>query len=238
MNYIKNILIFTFLPIISLTQSNFFEWGEGYTYFKGKLDTSKYTIDEIKLIHNYLYSPNSEMLTIGNIWKIEQMDTATTTQIDKYYNKTLTTLETMKKPKGDFWDSLLIYRKKELFEVCQNNRVFILALHNPQVLYDFYKVECADAIIALTSDEKTLLEEWKKLIEKQKRMNGDPKRLEKKYQTELSSVNHLKYARLDIMQFGWGNCMNNFVYHHSDYIRIEEEFQKLFLSVEILEYED
>jgi len=238
MKHTLKIFTFAILPFMSIGQSDMFEWDEGLTYYTGKFDTTEYSIEEIETIYNYLHSPSSEMLTVGNIWKIEQIDTATTSPIDKYYNKTLTTLESMRIPEGEFWDSLLVSRKRELFEVSQDNRLFILALHDPQVLNDYYQEECADEIIALTADSTTLLLEWRKLIDRQKLNNGYPENLERKYQMQLASLDRLKYARLDIMKYGWGNCMNQFIYYHQDYIRIEEEFQKLFLSVERDDYED
>lgn len=238
MKHPLKILVLIILPITACAQTDSFEWGEGLTFYTGKFDTTKFTIDEIESIYNYLHSPSSEMLTVGNIWKIEQMDTATTTSIDQYYTKTLSKLETMKIPEGQFWDSLLIYRKRELFENCRDNRLFVLAIHNPNVLYDFYQEDCADEIIALTGDNSTLLLAWRKLIDRQKRHNGYPENLERIYQKQLASEDRLKYARLDIMKYGWGNCMNQFVYHHKDYERIENEFQKLFLSVVREDYED
>lgn len=226
------------IPLFSAGQTDTFEWEEGLTYYTGKLDTAKYSMDEIKTIYTYLYSPGSEMLMVGNIWKIEQMDTATTTAIDNYYSRTLSVLESMRIPEGEFWDSLRAYRKRELFEICQDNRLFILAIHTPEILYDFYHEECAEEISALTGDSTDLLKGWRKLKDRQKLNNGSPEYLEKEYQEQLASDNRLKYARLDIMKYGWGNCMNQFVYHHEDWIRIEEEFQKLFLSVDREEYED
>ncbi|WP_341902799.1 hypothetical protein [Fluviicola taffensis] len=223
-------LLFSILPAFS--QQNIFKWGEGLTYYTGKFDPKKFNEKELDTIYNYLYNCHFEMMTVGNIWKIEQMDTATTKSIDLYYTKTLHILETMRIPPGLFWDSLRIYRKKELFEVCQHNRLYILALKDPSVMYDYYHDECSQEIKALNGDSTQLLQAWFELKEKQKLTNCCPENLEKRYQAEYSSKNRLKYARYELMTYGWGNCMNQFVYYHSDDQRIQPEFEKLFLHVD------
>lgn len=230
------ILVFLILPLISIGQTNTFEWGEGMTYYKGTFDTTKYSLQEIETIYNYLHSPSSEMLTVGNIWKIEQMDTATTIAIDNYYDKTSAVLDTMRIPEGEFWDSLLTYRKWELYDIIEDSRLFVHALHDPQILLEYYHEECAEEIIALTGDEVDLLRAWRILKDHQKMNNCCPENVEREYQRQLASPNRLKYARLDLMRYGWGNCMNQFIHYHTDYIRIENEFQKLFISVDRTDY--
>ena len=101
----------TFLFILfsisaSFSQRNVFVWGEGLTEYTGKFDTTKFKLEEIETIYNYLCENHGELFTIGNIWKIGQMDTATTKIIDDYYFKTRHILRTMKIPDGQFWDGL------------------------------------------------------------------------------------------------------------------------------------
>ena len=238
MKYTLKIIVFVILPFLSSGQTNVFEWGEGLTYYTGKFDTTKYSLKEIENIYNYLHTPSSEMLTIGNVWKIEQMDTATTTPIDNYYKNTLHILETMHIPEGEYWDSLLMLRKRELYEVCNYNKLFILAIKDPKILFQHYHQECANEIKALNCDSTSLLNAWFELKERQKLNNCCPENVEKKYLSKFNSNNRLKHAKLELMIYGWGNCMNQFVYHHTDYARIEEEFQKLFISVDREDEED
>lgn len=144
----------------------------------------------------------------------------------------------MRIPIGSFWDSLRFNRKRELFEVCENGKLFTLGLKDASLLLDNYHQECNAEIVALNGTNEELLAAWALLIERQKRNNGSPENVEREYQYKLNSSNKLKYARLEIMLFEWGNCMNQFVYYHEDYMRIEEEFQKLFTTVIREDYED
>ncbi|MGV3610447.1 MAG: hypothetical protein ACO1N0_05835 [Fluviicola sp.] len=234
-------LTFLFILFFSsnyYSQRDVFEWGEGLTEYSGKFDTTKFKLEEIETIYNYLCENHGELFTIGSIWKIGQMDTATTKTIDDYYFKTRHTLRTMKIPAGKFWDDLRISRERELFEVCEKNRLFILAIKNPAILYEYYHEECASEIKALNGDSTQLLKAWFDLKEKQKLENCCPDNVEKKYQQQLHSKNHLLYARYEVMTYGWGNCMNQFVYYHPEDEQIQIEFEKLFVQVKVEEYED
>lgn len=231
MNTTLKIIVFAILPFVSSGQKNVFEWGEGLTFYTGKFDTSKYTLEEIEHIYNYLHTPSSEMLTIGNVWNIEQMDTATTIPIDNYYKKTSHNLATMRIPESEFWDSLLMYRKRELYEVCNGHKLFIRAIKNPQILFQYYHDECANVIKALNGDSTSLLNAWFELKERQKLINCCPENVEEEYLSKFNSKNRLKHARFELMTYDWWNCMNQFVFYYTDYPRIEEEFQKLFMSI-------
>lgn len=230
--------VFCSLSFRTHSQSDQFEWGEGLTYYYGKIDTTKYTYSEIELIYNYLHTPSSEAMTVGSIWKIEQMESANTDRIDSYYERTMRILETMRIPEGDYWDSLLVWRKKELFEISRNKRLFVLALHDPSLLYSNFKEECRASIEALNGDSIQLLAAWQELNERQKKMNCCPENIEEKYQRKLHSSEKLNFARLDLMVYDWGNCMNQFVFYYTDYDRVQREFEKLFVEVIREEYED
>lgn len=177
-------------------------------------------------------------ITVGHVWNINQMDTATTIEIDGFLSDHMHVLNTMRVPEGEFWDSLLFLRKRELQERLKHNRLFVLAMKKPSVLIGEYNNECADIVEALNGTEEELLSEWYDLKEYGKTINCCPDDVEARYQKMLNSPDYLKHARLYVTTYGWSNCTNKFVYHHDDYQRVEEEFQKLFDQVIVVEYED
>lgn len=234
------ISIFLLLSINLAAQNSIFEWDEGLTYYKGKIDTTKYNLQEIKDIYSILHSPSiaSNLYIVGNVWSIEQMDTITTQAVDSYLITTLHKIETLKTPKSEFWDSLKFYRKKELEEHMALKRTYLFGLKKPEILYKNANTNCLPIIKTLNGSEEELLKGWYELKETQKKSNGSPGSVEEKYQMELLSSNRLKYARLELMTYAWYNCVNSTTFHYEDQIRIEKEFEKLFIKVEIEESED
>jgi hypothetical protein len=69
------------------------------------------------------------------VWKIEQMDSASTAPIDAYMTENMLVYQNMRIPEGEFWDSLLFLRILELYEVGESKKLFVLALRSIAALY-------------------------------------------------------------------------------------------------------
>jgi len=229
--------LFFFSAFNSKAQDTIFEWGEGLTFYKGKLTASTYTLAEIQAIHDYLVITPSEIYTVGNVWKIEQMDTVTTKAIDDYSAFVSGELNKLKIPDTPFWNEVVSSRKRELKEVTEANRMFILALKDPSVLYSYSGDHCQEDVKALNGTNEDLLTAWARLKEQQKAANGFPESFEQRYQEKLASRDKLKHARLEVMLYAWHNCNNQYVFHYENY-KIQEAFEQLFAEVETIEYED
>lgn len=129
------ILILILSPIYSNAQTAVFEWNTGLTSCKGSYDTTRFSRAEMETIYNYLHTPSSEMYTVGSVWKIEQMDSASTAPIDAYMTENMLVYQNMRIPEGEFWDSLLFLRILELYEVGESKKLFVLALRSIAALY-------------------------------------------------------------------------------------------------------
>jgi hypothetical protein len=237
MRYTLKLLLLLF-PVLSFGQTAVFEWETGLTSYKGTYDTTRFSPEEMSTIYNYLHTPSSEMFTVGSVWKIEQMDSASTAPIENYMVENMLVYQNMRIPEGEFWDSLLFLRIRELYEVGESKKLFVLALKDPSVLYTHPHDSCLEEIRTLNGDSTALLEGWKALVEVQKAQNCCPEEVEARYRHKLASADRMKHARLELMLYGWHNCMNAFIYHHNDYDQVEEEFQKLFLSIERFDEEE
>lgn len=231
-----------FLLILSTfsgtSQTNTFEWGEGLSFYTGTFDTTNYSLAEIERIYNNLYLSDGGISDFGSIWKIEQMDTVSVIYIDRYFQKKYSLLDSIRIPKEMFWDSLKIYRKRELREFYEFKRLYILGLNEPSALLTNVREACSQEINALNGTDEELLAAWSELKERSKLNNGSPENVERRYQQRLNSPYKLKHARLQLMTYGWWNCMNQFIFHYGDYGKIEEEFQKIFTEVVRIDYDD
>jgi len=226
------IVFMVFSSILCSAQSDMYEWGEGLTSYKGRFDTAKYSYGQIDSIHCYLFEWPSDILGTCSIWKIEQMDSVSTEKIDAFYADRMKTYDNIWVPRTEFWDSLIIYRKKELSDIYVASREYLIGFVNPSSLLKLDYLDCRKYSIAMNGTAEEMLAAWHDLIDEQKKNNCCPENLEAAYQKKLESPFTLKYARLELMKYGWWNCRNQYIYHHEDYYRIEEEFEKLFISVE------
>ena len=162
------------------------------------------------------------------------MDTANVATTDAIYQNAIRVLNRMKRPHSSFWDSLVVHRKREWREVYEVKRVYIQAMTNSIFLLEHYRDECATTADVLNGSDAEILAAWHELVEIGKTKNCCPDNVERKYQDQLHSPDRMKYARLELLTYGWWNCMNQFIYSHEDE-NIELEFQKLFFHIEIEE---
>lgn len=230
----KRLLIITTL-LASLTcwsQNNVYEWREEMTNCKGWYDTTEYSYGQLDSIHLYLMNWPSEISGAGNVWEIDQIDSISTKELDDYFTQRMHLYYSINLPEGAFWDSLSMCRKKELKSLYAAHSEFLKGFQNPEFLLDPTHPDCEKYAIILNGNDETILSEWKTLIEKMKKNNGYPDLLEAEYQSQLNSPQKIKYARLDLMKYGWWNCRNQYIYYHEDYLRIKKEFEKLFIRVE------
>ncbi len=88
------------------------------------------------------------------------------------------------------------------------------------------KVKFASPLIA---GGHQLIDAWRKLNIEQRKNNGDPARVKREFETQLASADAQTYALVDVMMFGWWNCMNADI-SRIDYDGTQErEFKKLFI---------
>jgi hypothetical protein len=89
------------------------------------------------------------------------------------------------------------------------------------------KVKFAEPIMA---GGDTLLTAWRKQNEIARANNGDPERVRKEFEAELASPQKFEYARLEMLTFGWWNCVNATIVQEtgSQDGTNQKQFEKLF----------
>lgn len=141
----------------------------------------------------------------------------------------LNTLDFIRNP---FWEQVRINRILEIENTCKLRRITLLAWINPDTLLSYPTVDsnCIFYRDALIAGGEEMLKAWAILNEKMKVKNGDPERLQKQYEEKLASEDRFRYAREEIMAYGWWNAANHLIYHMQTE-NLYDEFEKLFLKV-------
>ncbi|RIH62687.1 hypothetical protein D1164_23635 [Mariniphaga sediminis] len=77
-----------------------------------------------------------------------------------------------------------------------------------------------------------MVDAWMKLHEYQKSRNGNPEKVQQKFEEKSNSPHKLEYARLEIMKFGWWNSANRKLPHINTSIYYPNEFERLLIDIE------
>jgi hypothetical protein len=218
--------------INKIDSSNFFKFTTEVCENTGKFDKKLYKKSQIAgayflwfefsgLSSNFIKTPND----------IKKLDLA---NLIKEYNDKLSHLENLKIVNSVFWKELKIQRIRELNEEFEAKKSHILAYTDPKyLLANRFSEHCKKYANILSSENNSLImKEWENLKETQKINNANPEGLEVKFQSQLNSNEKYVFARINLIEFGWWNCVNEIIFRvNDDNEKIRKQFFKLFIKV-------
>ncbi|QHL87923.1 hypothetical protein GU926_10970 [Nibribacter ruber] len=217
-----------------------FSWSTESCTNKGIYNPEDYTEQQLKDTYYLWYKFNSvieledatldnpDELTIENINKKSQ-------KLDSDYNKATNRLKNLKLVPGQFWNTLRDLKTKNLDELYALKKLTIEAYRTPVILVNnSYSQKCQVYVNALASEDSVeLINAWESLVEEKMKNNGAPELLKAKFNKQRHCSEWLRYAKIELMTYGWWNCAN----HQRKYIDayqnmpMEEEFNKLFIKI-------
>lgn len=134
-----------------------------------------------------------------------------------------------------FWQKMKHLRELQLAEQYALGQAELEGYFQPaSLLHNRYYSHCAAYAEALAStDTATVLRAWRKLVDEEKVNNGAPQYLEDEYVQAAALPTGMKYAKMRLMTFGWGNCANELSNYNTleDQYRPAAKFQQLFKQV-------
>ncbi len=133
-----------------------------------------------------------------------------------------------------FWNRLKEKRIQELETDYEFKKITITAYSEPSALLNnrFTKY-CPDyANVLASGDSSALLAAWKQMAEHDKQKSGNPDFYMSRFYEKFNSGNRLQYAKLQLLTFGWWNCVNSNLPHTGSDTVYRKEFGKLFKTIQ------
>jgi hypothetical protein len=240
---IKRLFYLTFIlfnsQIFAFAQKNIFKWNDEMCLYEGGFDSSKYTSEQLDNTYRLWFSSDFILETESTAWTIEDVKKLSIDELNNEFEQKHNALKNLNVVNVKYWKNLKEKQLKELEQVYHLKKVTILAYRNPSVLKDYALADsCLNKYYpALHDGGEKLLQAWKTLNEEKRKSNANPERLKGVFMTQYASPDKYKYARLEIMSFGWWNCANisiAYVNHDNE----AEMFKKLFVKITKEECED
>lgn len=228
------LIIFLLLCQISaFAQTKKLRWSDETCEYEGTYSAAKYNEARLKntqklfAIVSYKLEYNSVLFNFEDVKKLN------VAALDRDYNQKSAELKKLDIIKTPYWEALRRAKLKELEQVYQLSRTTMRAYENPAVIK---KHTFADSCIKkyadpLISGGDALIRVWREVNEASRKVNADPERLRKTFESQLNSPDKYKYARVEVMTFGWWNCANEFIRYEENSDRHQREFRKLFTRV-------
>lgn len=222
-----------FLSIDSFSQYAEFKFGGDFYNCSAKFDSTKVTRVQLQNTFDYLW--NAPFIYVATTpRKINEAPGSTAHAAEEIYSESIDKLETLEFVDDPFWSRIRDERITFYKSIRKLSLFTILAHSNPDTLLHYSPVDSTTIFYrdALIAGGETMLKAWVKLNEYKKSINGSPDRVQEKFDKQYNSPDRLKYAKVDLMTFGWFNNANHQLPHIDQSYIFNPEFERLFIEVD------
>jgi len=201
--------------------------------YRGTYDAKRFTPkqlrDTVKLIDD-VGVPLGTNATPFTLADVERLDTA---QLDAEYRRVRSELNALQMIPLPYFQTLKGRRLAALERFYQLSRASMLAYKVPSSLEAItWAPECTTRFARpLIKGGDDLLAVWLDVNTRSRTNNGSPERVRRTYEEQYASPDRMRYARLEVMAFGWWNCANEKIDYADDaqvqQIEIEKALKKV-----------
>lgn len=229
-------ILFLILPLLSLSpilsQEIHFDWYEGSCLFNGIIDTSKANYQQVQNAH-YTLIQSSDLSQPFLAYAPKDSAYLKVKNIQFECGNFIKELDQMEYPEGVYWTTMKKLRMENIKEQCLLREKAVIAFNQPKALKGTpYCKACIHYVGALEKGGKTLLEVWKEIHEKELVEALDPQSMKESFEQRWNSKDQELWARIEVLRYGWWNCIleNQKVWFHEKEYNVE--FKKLMLSIQ------
>ncbi|AWH86484.1 hypothetical protein HYN59_15815 [Flavobacterium album] len=222
----------------SIVATDTLHWDTELCNQVGTFEKSKYTKLQLRNAYKLWFTYNALQINTRNVvfapGEYYSFDSkGQLEELEKEYKAKKAEYASMKLPPGKIWSALLQNRIKDLDATYELAKLDLEAISNPKVLLkNRFTKYCTEYAEALASDNTLqLMAAWGKL-KAEKHMGGYTTKNFNRYKNSLNYRMRIAAARTDLLTFGWHNCANRQIDHETPNVNYQEEFEKLFISVE------
>lgn len=230
------LLALLLFAISAHAQPKAYRWSSGHCDHLATYDSKKYT--EAQLRDTWELTDDYTMTSLKNfphVWKWEDIENLDVVALDAEYKVKTEKLKTLNVVAVPYFQNAKTARLKELDQVYALGRAKLLAFRTPEVLRDYpaaasCKLKFVEPLIA---KDESLFKVWLDVSMASRERNSDPDRLKRRFEEQMASPDKIKFAIIEVMGFGLGNCANALIERDeggSDGSH-EREFRKLFRRV-------
>ena len=212
------------MAVVNSAQAEVYKWQDELCDIQGNFDHKKYSAKQIKNSHFVLEGLTSANLNsffppmnIKDLDKVSNKDLERLTEEYKQVKNNVERLDVVPEAKA--------YKQQLLQSIegeYKKERLTILAYVDPIQAMRQSPLMCKQYLEPFFKDESAVQNKWQQMVEKRALSNSYAM---SRYQEEKAS-NPAKYAKIDLITFGFGNCVNNQRYHAGSEVVLRNQ-QKL-----------
>ena len=199
------------MTVTNIAQAEIYKWQDELCDIKGSFDNKKYSAKQIKNSHFMLNNLNTVQLNSFsspmNPSDIDKVSTTDITNLDKEYESIKGKVQQL-----EVVPAAQTY-KRELLKSIEgeyvHDKLTILAYSDPIQAMRLSPPICKQYLAPFFKDEAAVQSKWKQLVEKRALSNNYAMA---SYQEQKAS-DSANYAKINLLTYGFGNCVNDQIYH-------------------------
>ncbi|QQS32704.1 MAG: hypothetical protein IPM50_13755 [Acidobacteriota bacterium] len=226
--------LFCFVLIAEVSgQTRTFRWSDMMCDYQGTYNSQKYTAkqlsDTVKLIE-----PGSYSISVwATVFHPRDLPLLSLDKLNDDFREQQAAINALQIVNVPYFQRLREKKLEEMRQVYELSRVTIAAHSEPSVLRTYRGADACKAKYAepLIAGGDALLRTWREVNERSRSVNSEPERLRRDFEEQVASPDKMKFALVEVMGFGWWNCVNETVFRVESDGTAEKEFRKLFTRV-------
>lgn len=234
-------LSFTAIAPAVLAQPATFEWQDPFCLYRGSYDSSKVSEARLRDTRTLIdFGMGLPLDTDQAVFDVSDLGKLDVDKLDAEYRTVRKKLESLKPVDNAYFRDLKERHLNTLDASYRLKRITLLAHSKPITLYyGNNHEECFSQWgRPVIEGGEALLEAWRRLTDEQKKKNASPDGVEARYRSRYDSPQRDKWALVEVLGFGWWNCVNESIPYVENDGTAEEEFKKLFTKVEDVECDE
>lgn len=230
----KKLLLLLLIPFCASVHAQdelLFDWYEGSCLMNGVIDGTKANYQQVQNAH-YTLIQSSELSQPYLAYQPKDTAYLKVKNIQFECDNFLKELDQMEYPKGEYWTNIKKARMENLREQCLLREKAVVALTKPKALKGTpYCKECSRYVSALEKGGKALTDLWKEMHEQEVAEATDAASIKQAFETSWNSPDRELIARIEVLRYGWWNCVVQNQKSWLNESQYHTEFRKLMKSV-------
>ena len=212
------------MAVVNSAQAEVYKWQDELCDIQGNFDHKKYSAKQIKNSHFVLDGLTSANLNSFfppmNIEDLDKVSNKDLERLTKEYKQVKNSVERL-----DVVPEAKVYKQQLLQSIegeYKKERLTILAYVDPIQAMRQSPLMCKQYLEPFFKDQTAVQNKWQQMVEKRALSNSYAM---SRYQEEKAN-DPTNYAKIDLITFGFGNCVNNQRYHAGSEVVLRNQ-QKL-----------
>ncbi len=222
-------------------QTREFSWSDFVCDFKGTYDPAAVTEQQLTDTRALIdFGMGLPLETEHTVWDPSEISRLDVNKLDAEYTQVREKLMGLNPVPNEYFKTLKARHLKVLERSYELKRATLLAHTDGSALEGVKDTEACFTKWGkpVMAGGDPLLTAWKVLLEEQKTRNASPEGLQTRFNQRYDSPERGKWALIEVLGFGWWNCVNSSIPYVDNDGTTEEEFAKLFVKVESLECDE